>query len=38
VALTTAGLSSGLILENEFFSDGKEGDLALYQVWNKPTA
>lgn len=38
VALTAAGLSSGLVLENEFFSDGKEGDLALYQVWNKPKA
>ena len=38
LALTAAGLSSGLVLENEFFSDGKEGDLALYQVWNKPKA
>ena len=37
-ALTTSGLSNDLTLENEFFSDGKEGDLALYQIWNKPTA
>jgi hypothetical protein len=35
--LIEAGLSAGLKLEEEFFSDGKEGDLALYQVWNKPT-
>jgi len=38
VALTTAGFSTDLILKDEFFSDGKEGDLALYQIWNKPTA
>lgn len=24
------------ILRDEFYSDGKEGDLALYQVWQKP--
>lgn len=35
-ALKKAGLSTGLKLENEFYSDGKEGDLALYQVWSKP--
>jgi hypothetical protein len=34
--LIKAGLSTGLKLENEFYSDGKEGDLALYQVWSKP--
>ena len=33
--LTKAGKKTGLILEEEFFSDGKEGDLALYQVWGK---
>lgn len=31
------GLAIGLNLEEEFYSDGKEGDLALYHVWNKPT-
>lgn len=36
--LTATGISVGFKLEDEFFSDGKEGDLALYQVWNKPTA
>jgi SAM-dependent methyltransferase len=34
--LIEAGLSAGLKLEEEFLSDGKEGDLALYQVWSKP--
>ncbi len=33
--LTKTGVSAGLTLEKEFFSDGKEGDLALYQVWRK---
>jgi SAM-dependent methyltransferase len=36
--LKKAGISAGLKLENEFYSDGKEGDLALYQVWQKASA
>ncbi len=31
--LISSGLSAGLELEEEFYSDGKEGDLALYQIW-----
>lgn len=34
--LRELGDSQGLILQNEFFSDGKEGNLGLYQVWQKP--
>lgn len=34
--LRTLGESQGLVLEEEFFSDGKEGNLGLYQVWQKP--
>ncbi len=34
--LRNTGFAAGLNLEEEFFSDGKEGDLALYQVWSKP--
>jgi len=33
--LTKTGVSTGLKLGEEFFSDGKEGDLALYQAWRK---
>jgi hypothetical protein len=31
--LISTSLSAGLELEEEFYSDGKEGDLALYQIW-----
>lgn len=34
--LRALGESEGLILQDEFFSDGKEGNLGLYQVWQKP--
>jgi len=34
--LGNTGTEAGLTLESEFYSDGKEGDLALYQVWRKP--
>lgn len=34
--LTMTGNKAGLKLSEEYYSDGKEGDLALYQVWNKP--
>ncbi len=34
--LRALGESNGLILQAEFFSDGKEGNLGLYQVWQKP--
>jgi len=34
--LRALGESQGLILQEEFFSDGKEGNLGLYQVWQKP--
>lgn len=34
--LRALGESQGLILQDEFFSDGKEGNLGLYQVWQKP--
>lgn len=34
--LRALGESQGLILDDEFFSDGKEGNLGLYQVWRKP--
>lgn len=33
--LDNAGNKSGLTKSNQAFSDGKEGDLALYQVWKK---
>ena len=34
--LHALGESQGLDLQEEFFSDGKEGNLGLYQVWQKP--
>jgi SAM-dependent methyltransferase len=34
--LRALGESQGLLLQHEFFSDGKEGNLGLYQVWQKP--
>jgi len=34
--LQSLGESQGLMLQEEFFSDGKEGNLGLYQVWLKP--
>ncbi len=34
--LRELGESQGLVLQDEFFSDGKEGNLGLYQVWQKP--
>ena len=34
--LRALGESQGLILQEEFLSDGKEGNLGLYQVWQKP--
>lgn len=34
--LRALGESQGLILQDEFLSDGKEGNLGLYQVWRKP--
>jgi SAM-dependent methyltransferase len=34
--LRALGESQGLILQDEFLSDGKEGNLGLYQVWQKP--
>ena len=34
--LRNLGESQGLILQDEFYSDGKEGNLGLYQVWQKP--
>lgn len=37
MVLRKSGLSAGLNLEDEFYSDGKEGNLALYQVWQKPS-
>ena len=33
--LRNTGAEVGFILENEFYSDGREGNLALYQVWRK---
>ncbi len=33
--LRALGESQGLVLQDEFFSDGKEGNLGLYQVWQK---
>ena len=33
--LTKAGVSAGFKLEEDFYSDGKEGDLALYEVWRR---
>lgn len=38
VELRESGFSAGLILEDEFYADGKEGNLALYQVWQKPSS
>ena len=32
--LDEAGNKSGLSKSMQYFSDGKEGDLALYNVWN----
>jgi SAM-dependent methyltransferases len=34
--LRVLGESQGLVLQDEYFSDGKEGNLGLYQVWQKP--
>ncbi|MEL7645367.1 MAG: methyltransferase domain-containing protein [Anaerolineaceae bacterium] len=34
--LRALGCSAGLELEDEFYSDGKSRNLALYQVWRKP--
>jgi tRNA (uracil-5-)-methyltransferase TRM9 len=34
--LRALGESQGLTLQDEFFSDGKEGNLGLYQVWQNP--
>jgi len=34
--LRALGESQGLVVQEEFFSDGKEGNLGLYQVWQKP--
>ena len=34
--LRNLGEPEGLILQDEFYSDGKEGNLGLYQVWRKP--
>lgn len=36
--LQELGNSQGLLLREEFLSDGKEGNLGLYQVWQKPPA
>lgn len=33
--LQNAGNKAGLILKDQFYSDGKEGNLALYQLWQK---
>lgn len=35
-ALESLGTSVGLALQKTFFSDGKEGKLGLYQIWQKP--
>lgn len=35
-ALRHAGSACGFSLASEFYSDGREGDLALYQVWQLP--
>ena len=34
--LRMLGEAQGLNLQDEFFSDGKEGNLGLYQIWQKP--
>ncbi len=33
--LQNMGRKAGLILKDQFYSDGKEGNLALYQLWQK---
>jgi hypothetical protein len=33
--LRALGCAAGLDLQQEFYSDGKCGNLALYQVWHK---
>lgn len=33
--LQNAGRNAGLTLKDQFYSDGKEGNLALYQLWQK---
>ena len=33
--LQNAGNKAGLTLKSQFYSDGKEGNLALYQLWQK---
>ncbi len=35
ISLKQLGEKAGFELEKEYFSDGKEGNLALYQVWKK---
>jgi len=35
--LRALGLAAGLDLQETFYSDGKSGNLALYQVWCKPS-
>ena len=34
--LKCLGETAGLILKETFYSDGKEGNLGLYQIWQKP--
>ncbi len=34
--LKSLGEATGLILKETFYSDGKEGNLGLYQIWQKP--
>ena len=34
--LETLAQASGFVVRDQFFSDGKEGDLGLYQVWERP--
>ena len=34
--LKSLGETAGLIFKETFYSDGKEGNLGLYQVWQKP--
>ena len=34
--LKSLGETAGLILKETFYSDGKEGNLGLYQIWQKP--
>ncbi|HOT25657.1 MAG TPA: class I SAM-dependent methyltransferase [Anaerolineaceae bacterium] len=35
--LRALGLGAGLMLRDEFYSDGKTGNLALYQIWSRPS-